>query len=307
MSYSALENTAISVDIVNQASIDTGWIVNGIQGVHSSCNAGKIRMIGFPITLGQSYTVTYKVDSISGGNVQLVFGSVAGTAVTVSGFVTQTFTPTTTDAYFYSNANCAIELVNIQTGQTPISNMQQNSIAYSQKSEKWVSFYTFVPDIGGALNTKVYTANQGQIYVHESGSLQRNNFYGTQFQSILQFVDAAQPTLPKTFQSISIQANELMITTSEGITTSLGQISELASVDFVKSYLSDGISSVNVQAVEGVYSANFLRDINSPDGLLDGDCLRGNYLIVSLISTTNGELTLYTVNVVSQHSPIGAR
>lgn len=307
MSYSAVENTPISVDIVNQVAVDTGWVIDGLVGVHSSCNAGKIRMVGFPIVLGQSYTVTYKVDSISGGNVQLVFGSVAGSVVTTSGFVTQTFTPTTTDAYFYSNANCSIELVNIQTGQTPISNQQQNSIAYSQKTEKWVSFYTFVPDIGGALNTKVYTANQGNIYVHESGTLDRNNFYGTQFQSILQFVDAAQPTLPKTFQSISLQSNELLITTGGGITTSLGQISELSSVDFIKAYLSDGVSSINVQAVEGVYSANFLRDINSPDGLLDGDCLRGNYLIVSLVSTSNIALTLYTVNVVSAHSPIGAR
>jgi hypothetical protein len=308
MSYSAIENTPISVDIVNQASIDTGWTINGLSATHSSCNAGNLRMTGFAIVIGQTYEVAYKVDSISGGYVQLVFGGAAGSSITTSGFVIASFTATNTTAYFYSNANCTIELLNIQVVQTqPISNTQQNSISFSQKTNKWVSFYTFVPDIGGALNTKVYTANQGQIYVHESGADDRNNFYGTQYQSILQFVDAPNPTIPKQFQSISVQSNELMITTSEGIQTSLGQISELSQVDFIKDYLSDGVSSVNVQDVEGIYSANLLRDANSPDGLLNGDVLRGNYIIVSMISTSNVPLLLYTINVVSKHSPIGAR
>lgn len=153
--------------------------------------------------------------------------------------------------------------------------------------------------------TNVYSGFDGDVYLHEAGSNSRNNFYGVQYQSIIQFVDNIEPAVPKTFQSLSIQCNELMITTTDGIQTSLGQISELCSVDFIKSFLSDGVSQVNVQALEGVYAANFLRDKNT--GLLNGDALKGNYIIIELISTSAESLLLYTINVVSRRSPIGSR
>jgi len=72
------------------------------------------------------------------------------------------------------------------------------------------------------------------------------------------FVDNQYPTIPKTFLSLSMQVNELMITTVDGITTSLGQLSELSEIDFLKDHLNDGVSAVNIFDKEGVYFIRFL-------------------------------------------------
>lgn len=309
MSFTAVQGQDIVVDLLEYANY-TGWAIDGTTAVHSSCVSGKLTFIGRGIVEGTSYTISFEVVSISGGYLQGFIGGVGSSHITSPGIYRATFTAMSGgdgNSYFFSDANCVLTNFVLQINPSPISQFQTNTIAYSQKTNKWVSFYTLVPDIGCSLFTKLFTTNQGTLYIHESGAAERNEFYGTQYQSVIQFVDNTAPTVPKTFQSLSIQSNELLITTEDGIETSLGQLSELSDVDFIKDYLTDGVSSVNVQAVEGVYSANFLRDKNSPNGLLNGDSLKGNYLLVTLISTSNMALNFYTVNVVSSYSPIGSR
>jgi hypothetical protein len=56
-----------------------------------------------------------------------------------------------------------------------------------------------------------------------------------------------------------------------------------------------------------VYSASFLRDKNSVGGILNGNVLKGNYLLVELISTESTKLRLFSVAVHSEKSFIGVR
>jgi hypothetical protein len=205
---------------------------------------------------------------------------------------------------FYSNANTKIQQFNVHDTITDTSNRKQTTAVYDVTNKKWI-FRTISPDCGFSLGINSYTINQGRLYVQLSGSNERNNFYGQQYQSYIQFVDNVQPAISKTFQSISIQSNQLMVTTDEGISTSLGQVSELSDIDFLKDSLSDGISRINVFDKENIYSASFLRDANTD--LLSGDVLRGNYMIIELMTTENTLLQLFTVQIISEYSPIGSR
>ena len=300
----AIENNVIEIDLLTACNT-TGWSIAGDIASHTSCNAGSITLLGYDLVVGQTYQISYVVPSISGGYVQAVAGTTGGTHRTTAGLYVETIVANGTTFSFFSNATCTLQVFNIQKVINTISNFQQQTPVFSVNNHKYGEFRTIAPDFGFSLDVDMLTVYQGKLYLHQNGSDDRNVFYGVAYQSIVQYVDNAVPAAVKTYQSLSIQSNQLMVTGDNGISTSLGQVSELSEIDFVKDVLSDANSSVAVETIEGVFSANFLRDINT--GLLDGDVLRGNYMVIQLISTSNTPLRLYTVNIVSQHSAIGSR
>ena len=305
MSFTQIENNPILISLTDAAR-STGWSISGSVASHDGCVQGSIHLLGYPLTIGTTYEYSYQIITCSSGYVETFLGTNHGIQYTSPQWVHESVVADGTQLSIFATGVSSITNFSIRPVLVITDNQAQNTISFSEKTKKWVSFYSYIPEMSMSMFTKVFTGFDGDIYVHEAGSNDRNNFYGVQYQSIIQFVDNVAPAVPKTFQSLSIQCNELMVTTSGGIETSLGQISELASVDFVKAFLlSDGVSSVAVQTpLSGVYAANFLRDAN--DDLLNGTPLKGNYILITLISTNNQALLLYTINVVSQHSPIGS-
>ena len=95
-----------------------------------------------------------------------------------------------------------------------------------------------------------------------------------------------------------------MITTDDGVKTSLGQISDLVEANFLKDVLDDGVSQVDIYSVEGVFSSSFRRAL--PD-VINGSELKGSYIVVELINVENDLLRLENVAVTSVPSKIGAR
>lgn len=308
MSFTTLENTPIDISLVLQAPT-TGWsFVNSIA-THEICNAGSIYLNGVAITAGQTYEFTYKVSSISGGYIQPFMGTAAGTQRTSAGFFVETLTCTGTVPRFsfYSNANCVVEIFDIRNTAVITTKKQQNNIVYSEPLNKWTSFYTYNPDCGFALFIDLYTYKNGNLYLHQNNSSSRNSFYGNSYDTIVNLPFNQQVSFVSTFESMSVQSNMLMITTSDGIETSLGQISDLIASDFTKSTLVDGGTTVTINSVEGVYSASFLRDKNSVGTLINGDVLKGNYLLLELQTTAATKLRLFSVAVHSEKSFIGVR
>lgn len=306
--YTAVQGTPIVVDLI-QAAKNNGWSIDGTTASHEICNSGKVTLLTYPLIAGHVYQVSYAVLSISGGLVRMDAGTATGIARTTVGFYTETITVTGTSPVitFYSNANCQVQAFNISDTITSTAKKQRNTIVYSAKSQKWTDFRTLSPDMGFSLFINTYTLNKGRLYNHDNSSNNsRNNFYGVQYDSIIKFVENKNPAIVKSFESLSMQVNELMITTTDGITTSLGQVSELIAVDFLKDTLADGVTSIDVYSKEGVYSAQFLR--NKLDDLILGEPLKGNWQTIEL-TTVDGSLVLklFTVAVVSSISKIGAR
>lgn len=300
--YSAIEDTPILVDLVAAAQ-DSGWLVDGVTATHQSCNAGTIRNTSFPVLAGISYSVSWIVISISGGYVQLQSPGSNGAMQTAPNLYVETITPTSNGfVSFYSNANCQIQSFNIQQATIETG----TTLAYSAKNKKWSDFRNLYLDWGWSIYDRVIVAVQGAIYANEDGSTSTNNFGGVQYQSSIKFVSAKEPVVSKSYQSISYQSNQLMVTSANGVNTSLGQISELEASDFLKSNLVDGVTSVNVYAEEGIYSASFLRDKNI--NLINGDVLKGNYIIVELVTVDGSTpFRLFTVEVNASLSKVGSR
>lgn len=300
-----LELTPVEIDLVAHSKT-TGWTLLGNKAEHEACNAGRIYLLNYPLVSGDTYEISYTIDSINTGYLQPFAGTTGGLQRTAPGFYKETIVANGTQFFFYSNANVQyLSSFDIKNTKVPTGLKQQNTIAYSDKLNKWTSYYTYNPDCAFSLFINMYSYKNGRMYIHNNNSSSRNNFYGIQYESLINVPFYSQSVVSKTFQSISYQGNQLLITSEDGITTSLGQISELIEEDFLKDILEDGVNQVDVFSVEGIYSASFLRDKNID--LINGDPLKGNYITVELKTTTNQVLKLYTVEVISQVSKVGAR
>lgn len=302
--FTAIENNPIIVDLLAQAKT-SGWSVDGVIATHDSCNAGNIPLFNYPVIGGNSYQISYIVLSISGGSVQPQTPGSNGISRTTTGLYVETVTPTGNGFLsFYSNANCTVTGFNISN----ITNSQGVTIVYSPINKKWSDFRTFYPDFGWSLYTRTIYAYQGGLHMSDNGdtSGSTNNFFGTQYQSSIKFVEANNPGVIKDFEALNYQANTLLVSTIDGIQSSLGQVSTLIDTDFIKQNLQDGNLSVTIYDKDGVYSASFLSDEN--EDIVNGSQLRGNYLIVELITNDGSTpMTLYSLAVRSKYVPLGMR
>lgn len=305
MAYSALQNIPIVINLLTAAN-DNGWSINGIIAQHDSCNSGSIELTGYTLINGDTYEISYAVLTVSGGYVQLFAGTTAGIQRTSPGLYVETILANGTLLTFFSNANCTIQAFNIRNDTDDTSNTQVNTPVYSFKNKKWGEFRTIAPDYGFSIYIDMLTVFHGNLYLHENGSSDRNNFYGTQYQTIFQYVENSHPEQLKSYNSIALQSNELLVTTTDGIVTSLGQVSELIEQDFIKSVLNDGVTSINVESVTGIFSASFLKDKNID--LINGDQLKGSYITITL-TTVNGNkaLKLFSIAVNASVDKVGTR
>lgn len=305
MAYTTLQNTPITINL-DEATKTTGWTIDGDIATHESCNAGSM-ILAETLDVNVPYKITIRINSISGGIVRIDLGDDSSDDLTTAGFYDDIeLTSTTTgELSIFSDADCEIQVFTYRIVEVITTLKQQNTISFREKTNRWVSFITYNPDSGTSLFNNTYLYKNGQLYIQVNQNPSRNNFFGTQYDTILKFVSNQNQGQPKTFQSIAYEANQLLITTEDGITTSLGQVSELIDLDFLKDTLVSGIDEVKIYDVEGIYSASFLRDKNVD--LINGDELKGTYIIVELITTNNNALNIKNVQVNSVPSKIGVR
>ena len=312
MPFTAVENNQIQIDLVTQCNY-TGWTLP-LDGtaVHSSCVSGNIILNAYPVTGGKTYQISYLITAISGGNVQSMSPGSNGTAYTTTGLKVETLTPSSNGFIsLYSNANCVVTAFNVNV----VSNASGTTIVYSPTNSTkrgehiWTDFRTFYPDYGFSLYTRTILCYNGQMYTSDNGDTQgsTNNFFGTQYQSSIKFVEAKNPQLIKDFEALTYQANQLLITTEDGIETSLGQISTLIDTDFIKTNLAAGGLTVVGYQNDGVYSSSFLGDEND-ENVVNGAGMRGNWIIIELITNDGSTpLTLFSISVRSKQVFIGSR
>jgi len=303
MSFTTIQNTPITINLNQQANA-RGWSIVGDSAVHETCNIGVIKQSGYPIVAGLQYEFSYTIDYINSGLITAKLGNVNGVPRSTTGFFVETITAVNTDTLeFYSNANVKISPITIRVITNVYNEKPTNTLAWSEKYNKWASFRGYSPDFGFSMFINMFMSLNGRNWVSTVQSV-RNNFFGVQNKSIIKFVANQDQIQPKTFQAISYKSNKLMITTSDGIETSIGQLSNLIDGDFLKDILNDGVSTVNIYSVEGVFSAGFMKA--KPD-VVNGDVLKGNYVTVELIEVSTGVLKLTNITVHSEASPIGSR
>lgn len=176
---------------------------------------------------------------------------------------------------------------------------------WGEDDNRWGAPRSITPESGFSAGDNFYSYKGGKLWKHDLDIVPRNNFYGSQYVSEIEFVANGSRGVLKTFRSLSYEASDLMVTPVDGIQTSTGQLSELSGSEFLTDTLDDGTNQVYIYQQEGVYSAGFLFD--KAFGLLGGVPLKGSYIKIRLRSVNAGKLVLRNVVVKSIPSFIGTR
>lgn len=159
----------------------------------------------------------------------------------------------------------------------------QETIAFSEAKNRWVSYYSYFPDFMVSNRTGLITFNQGQLYRHNANTLY-NNFYGFQYTSQIKFISNVEPNKIKVFTNITEDASDVWNMVEA--TNQYDQRTSLEVEDF--------------EDVEGVYKASLLKDENTPNvtnALIEGDEMRSHSLAITLENDTTDFSKLFSVGV----------
>lgn len=85
------------------------------------------------------------------------------------------------------------------------NNMPNVTIAFDEGVKGWTSEFTFLPDSGLSLNNKFYTFNNGLAWEHNIETAPKNNFYGVQNNTSIEFVFNQNPTIVKNFKTLGYE------------------------------------------------------------------------------------------------------
>lgn len=162
------------------------------------------------------------------------------------------------------------------------------TLAWDEVRNRFVSSYGYYPEWMVSIKNDVITFKNGVPYIHND-KVNRCRFYEENKDWSLTVVFNDKFTVKKTFETIDEVSN--VVIPCPAITSSLvefdgstKQESNLVEADFVN--------------LEGHYHAAFLRDENSPGGIIDGDTLKGGYLSVQLkIDEAQSLISLHSVNL----------
>ena len=82
------------------------------------------------------------------------------------------------------------------------------TLGYELDVQGWPSFMSFIPEGGISLNNKFYTWKNGQLWLHNSNTVTRNNFYGTQYNSEVAVIFNDEPSSVKEFLTLSYEGTD---------------------------------------------------------------------------------------------------
>jgi hypothetical protein len=197
----------------------------------------------------------------------------------------------------------------LNTGANYILLAEKTSIAFNQERDRWTSRYSYNPQLMGSFGTDLISFLGGKMYRHTSqpyydssastNKANWNRYYGTVYDSSINFISNEQPIVAKVLLGINVESNQAW--SSPYIINNRAQVSELETTDF--------------ELLEGQYWSNFLRDKYTPNvtyPLLDGDEMRGAYHEIKLLtSIADGTATdiaplpvLFSATIEQLYSPI---
>ena len=145
----------------------------------------------------------------------------------------------------------------------------------------WTSFFTYEPDQSVSLNNRLYTVKNGELYIHNEESVNRNTFYGVQSPSKMQTVINEGSSDVKVFQTLNLEGNKAWSATIRSY------------VSDREDYLQSTIDTNEFVQKEGEWFAYMRRNEQTDD--FTGKAVYG-------IGNTNGAVTNSTDVVVSNEN-----
>lgn len=290
--YTTYKNTPLTVNVEDDYA-DSGWRLSDGEATHMPCNPGYLLNNNINIEPGKTYVIEYELENKGSGFVRASIGSKLGPQRSLDGFYKDVISEVSSNVLsFYAEGLLTIKNVKVYT-----ETVEPVTIAFSEDADIWTSYYSYHPDIFVNFIDKFFTFKSGSLWIHNKNEV-RNNFYGVQFKSEVEFFVNNNPTAIKIFYSMRLQSNRkwsspdndgLVILPTEGKPE--GMWSRLKMNRF--------------KNLQGDFFADFLRNtldprFDNPDiALFKGEPLRGRIMKVKLENSDSTEVILFQVDIKS--------
>lgn len=181
-------------------------------------------------------------------------------------------------------------LITAITGQT---------MAFDEIRNSFTSIYSFAPECICCAENSLYSWVNGKMYIHDQTSTNTmNRFYGNSYDSTITKVFNSGLIEKKSWISLTEIANSLWV-------CPVIYTNYISYGNFVQQSLLNYADFANI---ESTYSASFMNDINSLGGIIEGDVLKGNFIVIKFqASDPNNLSTLSAVNLYFIDSPFTNR
>lgn len=178
--------------------------------------------------------------------------------------------------YFNSNIDAESQIMY----PFDILDFQGKTIVYDLISNTWRGSYSFNPEGFATLQNQLYGFKDGQLWLHNQYDLQCN-FYGTQYKAKIMPVLNENPSVPKVYNAMAVEANMAPNYAYMYNDYPYQQISDLVDYQF--------------RDLEGVWNATILRNIIQPTatghvttGRLTGEKMRNVAMYLMLEFVVSG-------------------
>ena len=92
------------------------------------------------------------------------------------------------------------------------TSLENTTISFSEITKGWTSFKSWVQEDGVSLNSEFYTFKKGNLWRHHFDGVDRNNFYGEQYDSSVELLFNELPGSVKSFQTLNYEGSQSKIT-----------------------------------------------------------------------------------------------
>ena len=95
----------------------------------------------------------------------------------------------------------------VDAGTTSGETIEGVTVAYSTTKDFWLTFYSFNPELYTHLHNNFFSFQAGQLFKHDANETS-NNFYGQQYNSVVEMVSRTNPSEVKVYNSLSLEGND---------------------------------------------------------------------------------------------------
>ena len=82
-----------------------------------------------------------------------------------------------------------------------------NTLSFDEAVLGWTSFFDYDPEQAFSLGSNYYSIKDGKIWQHYSATANRNNLYGTQYDSSVEFIFNPNPSTSKVFKTVNYEGS----------------------------------------------------------------------------------------------------
>jgi hypothetical protein len=288
------QNQTAQVD-PQQEYADTGWEIGADSATHYPCNPGRFLFLGFPLTIGTRYAISYTVSLYGSGYVNVRVGNTDGAVHNALGTYTEEITCTgDTSLSWYSDGYLRINKWRI----TPIMENQASNhqtIAYNESGKKWSTKYSYEPEMFVRFIDSFFAFKNGQLWKQNVNPVY-NNFFGVQYKSQITFYINFNPSMIKNFRNIRVQGSKVWASPNDGDI-------KIYPTERKPNGMQSRIKPGNFKNYQGDWFADFMRNLLDPrfdtalEALMKGENLQGKVMEITIENAGTTQAILVAVDV----------